>query len=408
MPGPGSGLVKDMNYESSIDADGSASHESYDPALTGEDTGSRRMLWIIGIVLAVLAIAGYWYSHRETTATAEDKASTEQVVTVVAPGRTAVSKTIVASGTLAARRELPVGIAGEGGKVVSVLVDAGDWVKAGQVLAVVDRSVQAQQITGQAANVSVAQADARLAQANLDRAVKLVDRGFISKADVDKLTATRDAAVAQVRVAEATLGQLRASAARLNVVAPAAGLVLTRGIEPGQVIGSGTGVLFSIAKAGEMEMQAHVSEADLSQLGVGESASVVPVGAKQGFTGQIWQVAPTVNQSTREGIVRIALAYNPALRPGGFATATIQSGAVDAPLLPESAIQSDDKGAYVYLVGPDNKVVRRDVKTGVVTENGIAVIAGLSGNERVVLRAGGFLNVGDKVKPVAAKPGAAG
>lgn len=395
-----------MNYETSIEAGGTAPHEPYDGSADGQAEGSRRLPWIIGIVLAILAIGGYVYSHRQVAG--EDdagKSGADQVVTVVAPGRTSVSKTVVSSGTLAARRELPVGIAGEGGKVVSVLVDAGDWVKAGQVLAVIDRSVQSEQIVAQAANVSVAEANARLAQANLERAEKLVDRGFISKADIDKLTATRDGAVAQVRVAQATLGQLRASAARLNVVAPNAGLVLTRGIEPGQVIGPGTGVLFSIAKDGEMEMQAHVSEADLSVMNVGENASVVPVGGQKTFTGQIWQVAPTVNQQSREGLVRIALAYDPALRPGGFATATIRSGRVDAPLLPESAILSDNKGSYVYVVDKDNKVERRNVTTGTVTENGIAVISGLTGSERVVLRAGGFLNPGDKIKPVAAKAG---
>ncbi|WP_338467355.1 efflux RND transporter periplasmic adaptor subunit [Novosphingobium sp. ZN18A2] len=398
-----------MNYETSIDAGSTASPEHFDDGMDGDEAKSRRLPWIIGIVLAVLAVGGYVYSHRSGAGEgAAAQAGQQQVVTVVAPGRTAISRTVTASGTLAARRELPVGIAGEGGKVSRVLVDAGDWVKAGQVLAVVDRSVQSQQIAAQAANVSVAEANARLAQSNLDRAMKLVDRGFISKADIDRLTATRDSSVAQVRVAKATLGQLQASTARLNVVAPEAGLVLTRGIEPGQVISPGTGVLFSIAKGGEMEMQAHVSEADLAQMSVGESAKVVPVGDQKAFDGRIWQVAPTVNQQSREGIVRIALAYNPALRPGGFATATISSGVVDAPQLPESAIQSDEKGSYVYIVGKDNKVVRRDVKTGVVNERGIAVIQGLTGNEKVVLRAGGFLNPGDKVKPVAAKPGSAG
>ncbi|MDE2562884.1 MAG: efflux RND transporter periplasmic adaptor subunit [Sphingomonadales bacterium] len=398
-----------MNYETSIGAGGTRPEDPLAVDIGGEDAPSNRIWWIAGVVLALLAIGGYIYSHRQAAGgSAAASAGVEQVVTVVSPGRTSVSKAVVASGSLAARRELPVGIAGEGGKVVSVLVDAGDWVKAGQVLAVVDRSVQSEQIVAQSANVSVADANARLAQANLDRAEKLVDRGFISKADIDKLTATRDGAVAQVRVAQATLGQLRASAARLNVVAPNAGLVLTRGIEPGQVIGPGTGVLFSIAKDGEMEMQAHVSEADLAAMTVGENATVVPVGSQQTFTGQIWQVAPTVNKDTREGVVRIALAYNPALRPGGFATATIRSGRVDAPLLPESAILSDSKGSYVFVVGKDNKVERRDVATGVVTENGIAVVRGLTGSERVVLRAGGFLNPGDKIKPVAAKAGSEG
>ena len=128
-------------------------------------------------------------------------------VTVLAPGSGTIEGVINATGTLAARREMPVGVVGEGGRVISVPVEAGDWVGAGQVLAVIDRSVQSQQAESQAAQIQVARADAELAQANLDRALQLVDRGFISKADVDRLTATRDAAAARVRVAEAQYGE---------------------------------------------------------------------------------------------------------------------------------------------------------------------------------------------------------
>ena len=77
-------------------------------------------------------------------------------------------------------------------------------------------------------------------------------------------------------------------------------------------------------------------------------------------------------------------------------------------MLPESAIQSDDKGSYVYIVGKDNRVVRRNVTTGIVTDEGIAIIAGLTGTERVIMRAGGFVNEGDKVNPVAANGGRSG
>jgi len=73
---------------------------------------------------------------------------------------------------------------------------------------------------------------------------------------------------------------------------------------------------------------------------------------------------------------------------------------VVAAVLTESAIMSDDKGNFVYVVGNGNKVERRNVKTGTVNDQGTAVVSGLDGNERVVLRAGGFLNPGDKVRPV--------
>ncbi len=392
-----------MNYETTIK---SGLQPAVEPALGDDDLGSRSggrgRLIIVGIVIAVALGLTWYFMHRTPAATdaASARSAQAQSVSVITPGRTSVTGSITASGTLAARREMPVGIAGEGGQVVSVLVDAGDWVRAGQVLAVVDRSVQTQQIAGQAANIEVQRANARIAQANLDRALKLVERGFISKADVDRLTATRDAAVGQVRVADAQLGQLRASSARLNIIAPAAGLVLTRGVEPGQIVSPGSGVLFRIAKEGQLEMQARLAESDLARLSVGQSASVTPVGTSKPFTGQIWQLSPTIDAQTREGIARIALAYDPALRPGGFASAQIRSGAVTAPMLPESAILSDQLGPFVYVVGKGNKVERRAIKTGDVTAQGIVVVEGLSGNERIVLRAGGFLNPGDVVQPV--------
>ncbi|HOB13367.1 MAG TPA: efflux RND transporter periplasmic adaptor subunit [Novosphingobium sp.] len=392
-----------MNFESGI---GAAQIEDGNPLLDGgvEDRRSKRNLIILALAVVLLLIGIAWYVSRTSATKAEDDTKEQApVVTVVTPGRATVEGTINATGTLAARRELPVGIAGEGGQVVSVLVEPGQWVREGQVLAVIDRSVQSQQQASQVAQVEVARANARLAQSNLDRALKLVDKGFVSKADVDRLTATRDAAVAQVRVAGAQVGVLGAQMRRLNVVAPAAGLVLERKIEPGQVVSAGSGVLFRLAKGGEMELRAMLGETDLASLAPGVSAEVVPVGGNRSFTGQVWQIAPVIDPTSRQGIARIALAYAPELRPGGFASVVIKSGSLVAPMLPESALLSDRQGSYVYVVDKDNKVRRQPVKTGMITPNGVAVIEGLNGSERVVLRAGGFLQPGETIQPVSAK-----
>ena len=69
------------------------------------------------------------------------------------------------------------------------------------------------------------------------------------------------------------------------------------------------------------------------------------------------------------------------------------------PQLPNAAIQSDDKGNYVYVVGPDDKIVRRGIKVGEVSDSGVAIAEGLNGTEKVVQSAGAFLNAGQKVKP---------
>ena len=392
-----------MNFESSI------SHRSSDMEfLTDEDIAARRKrrrLILAGVVALVLLVAGYVIFGRSSGNGAAGGAADKQAphITVVVPGRTSVTNVITATGSLGARREMPVGVVGEGGMVTRVWVEPGDWVRQGQVLASIERSVQSQETNQLAANVVVAQADARLAQSELDRASTLVARGFISKADLDRKTATRDSARARVAVAQAQLGAGRARVGRLDIRAPAGGLVLTRAVEPGQVVGAGSGVLFRLARDGEMELKAQLAEGDLARMNIGFPAKVTPVGTGVSFTGHIWQLSPVIDPQARQGVARIALAYDKALRPGGFATAEIASGSVDAPLLPESAVQSDEKGNFVLIVDKGNKVERRDVKVGSVTNAGIPVTGGLSGGERVVLTAGAFLNPGETVVPQLAK-----
>lgn len=369
---------------------------------TGESPGKRRALYIaLAIVVVGAIIAAYLLSSGEAEpAFVPDDGGNLPAVTVRAPGAGTIQGVINATGTLAARREMPVGAVGEGGRVVSVQVEPGDWVAAGQVLAVIDRSVQNQQAASQQAQVNVAQADADLAQANLDRALQLVERGFISQADIDRLTATRDAAVARVNVARAQFAERRARNAQLNIVAPAAGLVLTRDVEPGQTVGPGSGTLFSIARGGEMELLARIGETELAAVGMGATGIVTPVGTDRQFTCQIWQLSPVIDEQTRQGTARCALSYDAALRPGGFASIALNGDTVVAPRLPESAVLADERGSYVYVVNGENIVERVDVELGSLSDEGIAIASGLSGDERVVLRAGGFLTEGEEVRPV--------
>jgi multidrug efflux pump subunit AcrA (membrane-fusion protein) len=180
--------------------------------------------------------------------------------------------------------------------------------------------------------------------------------------------------------------------------------VLERHIEPGQTVSAGgQNPPFLIAKGGEMEILAQMSEDDLAAIHVGTTGAVTPVGTDKAFTCQVWQISPVIDPQTRQGTARCALSYAPQLRPGGFASAKIARGALVAPRLPQSAIMADEKGSFVYIIGSDHKVVKRYVKPGLVTNDGVAVVAGLTGSERIVERAGGFLNPGDKVRPVLAR-----
>lgn len=384
-----------MNMHAPIRADGAG---QADGDTAGFVARNRRLLIVGVLVLIVAAWAAFKFFGGEPEAAPQEAKAPR--VSVVSPGRVAVAAEIRVTGPVAARREMPVGVQGEGGMVTAVLVEAGDYVRAGQVMARIDRSVQSQQVNQLSASVQQARADLALSQSELDRALTLVEKGFISKADIDRRTATRDSNAARVRVVSAQLAESRARLARLDIRAPDNGVVLTRSVEPGQIVGAGSPALFRVAQNGAMEMKARVAEQDLTKLSVGMPATVQLVGNTRQFNGHIWLLEPVIDPQSRQGAARIALPRDPDLRVGAFANARIESGTAELPVLPQSALLADTKGSFVYVIGADNKVVRRDVKTGEVSEAGIAIASGLTGAERVVLSAGAFLNEGEKIDPV--------
>jgi multidrug efflux pump subunit AcrA (membrane-fusion protein) len=175
-----------MNYESG---------DLY--ALTDDRPSRRRWLIVGGIAaIAVILALAFFLMRPAAKGPAAGASPDDQIptVSVSAPGRNTVDRTIAANGSLAARVEMPVGVAGEGGRVTAVLVQPGQWVGAGQVLATVDRSVQAQTANSLAASIAVAKSDAAIALSEYNRAKALIDRGFISKADLERLGATLSAA----------------------------------------------------------------------------------------------------------------------------------------------------------------------------------------------------------------------
>ncbi len=397
--------MRAMNYESS-----KWSRDAIDDVAVDEETlrkrRRRRRIIIAAVVVAVLVLAGLFFmggSGEKAVAPGGSEGRQLPAVTIIVPGRQDVPAIISSTGSLAARRDMPVGIAGEGGQVERVLVEPGQWVAAGQTLAIINRQVQTQEAAQLAALIEVARADQRLAQNQFDRAQALVSRGFVSQADLDQRRATRDAAGARVRVAEAQLGATRARIGRLSVRAPTAGLVLSRSVEAGQVVSAGSGAVLRIASGGEMELRARLPQADLARISVGVPATVTPVGATQSYQGIVFQVSPIIDPQSRQGEARVSVPYNRDLRPGGFAAVQIRAGSTTAPLLPESAVLTDDAGPYVMIVGRNNAVERRGIRIGAVSDRGVVVAEGLNGTERVVESAGAFLNAGERIRPERAR-----
>ena len=384
----------------------SAMAEVYPFAPAGEPPPSRLRRWRVPLLagaglLAAVAVAVMVFGGKPAPAPA---ASQVPSVSMIVPGETSMADAVTAPGSIAAKRDDAVGVQGEGGRVLRVLVEPGQRVAAGQVLAQIDRSVQVQDVAQLAASVRQAEADARLADANLARAQNLLGKGFISRADIDQRTATRDGALARVGVARAQLAAARERLNRLDVRAPAAGLILARNVEAGQVVGPGTGALFRLAEGGLLEMRATVAEQDLARLKPGMAATVTPVGSAQGYKGKVWLIDPLIDPANRQGVVRIQLDYAPGLRVGAFARAKIEAGQARRPLLPQSAVLADGDGNFVMVLGKDNRVERRAVTTGSIGDAGVGIASGLNGTEQVVASAGAFLKPGDQIRPLLNTP----
>jgi len=361
-----------------------------------------RRKWLLsaaGIAVAVAVGAAVWMSRASAPKAIVPLAERTSIplVSVMTPGVQPVATDVTFTGTIQARHELPIGNSGDTGRIVAVYVQVGDRVKQGQLLARLDDSVLAPQVAQLTAALEQARAQAALSAAEYRRGVAVGPAGGLSAQDIEKLQAASLMDAANIKVVAAQLAVMRAKLALTRIVAPVDGVVLTRNAEVGQIAASGGPALFDIEDAGQVEMIGQVAEQDMADLKVGQTASVSMIGYPQPFSGHIWLLGAVIDPQTRLGEVRIALAPNPALRPGAFARANVTLARARRPVLPQTAVMADNSGSYVYVVGRGDEVQRRAVAVGSVVPAGVVIARGLSGEERVVTMDGGFLHSGERV-----------
>jgi HlyD family secretion protein len=364
----------------------------------------QRWLWVGVAVLALGLGAALALKNGATEPVkltpAEQKTADMAKVRVVTPGATDVVAEIFITGTLAAKNEMPIGPEAEGGRISGIYADVGQRVAAGQVLARIDTTVMQAQVRAMAAGVDEARASARLAQADLARALPVAQSGALSRSELDRRKAAVDTTAARVQVVSAQSKEMQARLNRMVIRAPAAGLVLERHVELGQTVGSGGMALFKLAKGSAVELRGQVAEQDLPKLKIGQPVRVSIAGVDNQWTGKVWQLGATIDMQSRLGSVRIDLPNDVMLRPGAFARATIEATTIQRPVLPQSAVLADAKGAFVMVLDKDNKTERRAVKIGSSLASGVTVMEGLTGDEIIVVSAGPFLQIGEQIVPV--------
>lgn len=363
--------------------------------------------WILGgvvllLVIVALLVARHFLRSAPLAAGALE-AQQLPLVTVISPGVRPVQSTITFTGSIHARYDMPISAEGEGGRITEVLVEVGDHVKRGQVLARLDQSVLRPQVNELEAALEQAKAQAALSEAEYRRAQGVEAAGALSAEEIARRRAAAVTDAAKVKVAAAQLAEAQARLRKTEILAPTDGIVLTRNAEVGQTATPGGGPLFRLARNGEMEMRGQVAERDLAALRVKQTAEVYLTGIDKPFKGTVRLLGAIIDPETRLGEVRIALPSSPLIRPGAFARAEVVVGAAQRPVLPQTAVLTDSQGTYVLVVDDQNRAVRRAVRVGNTTADGIVISEGLTGDERIVSTAGAFLRAGEQVRILEAK-----
>lgn len=354
--------------------------------------------WIVAAAAILVAVAAIVWAQRAPDN--EDAANGPQesipLVTITVPGLTAVTSTVTFTGALAARYDMPIGTEGEGGRIVAVLAEVSDHVKKGQMLARLDDSILRPQVQRLQAALEEARAQAALSEAEFQRAKSMDTAGALSVEEIERRRAASVTDAARVKVASAQLAETQARLLKTEIRSPENGVVLTRTVEVGQMANAGQ-TLFRVAGDGEIEMRALIAERDVASLSVNQTANIYLTGIVEPFQGKVRLLGAVIDPQTRQGEIRIALAANSALRPGAFARGEVIVNHAQRPVLPQTAVLSDAHGAYVLVLDEKNAVERRPVRIANATPEGIVIAEGLTGTERVVATAGGFLHEGERV-----------
>ncbi len=316
-----------------------------------------------------------------------------RAVTVVKLEPRAIVGSLSASGDLAPREEAAVAPEVSGYRVSRVLADVGDYVRAGQTLVQLDPALLEAQIAS-------AQAQAAQAEDQARRVADLDGAGVLSHEQIAQRRFQAD-------VARANLRQLQTQRRKMAVTAPVSGLILERNVRPGDLSAATTTPWFRLARDGQVELAAQVSQDDLSRIRPGQKATVtLPNGASA--VGSVRIISPQIDAQTKLGTVRILLPVRSDIRSGGFGRAVFDDVASQSLALPESAIRYDANGASVMVIDADNRVRRAPVQTGRRGSGLVQILKGPPQGSRVVQNAASFLLDGDQVQVIEAKAQTAG
>ncbi|SDD51935.1 efflux RND transporter periplasmic adaptor subunit [Aquimonas voraii] len=348
--------------------------------------GARGALAALGAALLLSACADSGSAPPAPAATAVREERSQPVRAYTLAPRT-LGRSVLVAGTVEPLRSIALA-ARTDGVVAEVAVEAGDRVRAGQLLARID-------VSEQQAELARAEAALREARANFERLDALRGRSFVDAASV--LSARSALEVAESEVA---LWRTRVEFGRIE--ASIDGYVIARLIEPGAAVGR-LAPAFELADLDQLVLRVGVSELDAARIAPGAEVEVaVDALAGENVEARVRRVFPAADPSSRLVTVELQLpqAHARGVRPGFLARARFAIEArSDVLAVPAAAVGLGEQ-SFVMVIDADGRLVRREVETGVVRGEWREITAGLDAGERIVATSPLELAAGDRVRVV--------
>jgi HlyD family secretion protein len=365
-------------------------------------TRRGRVIAAIALAVALLALLILVLRGASNRSAAPVASAAAQAVTAQPLETVQIARGVTANGTVFAWQEIVVGPEVGGYRVAAVNVEVGDRVRKGQELVRLADDMLGAEVASKRANLEQAQASLENAAAAYRRAQSLSGSGVVSQSDLDKLRSEELSARARVEVNKA---ELQASDLRLrhtHVTAPDDGVISARSVNVGQVAQVGSEML-RVLRKGRVEWRAEIPESRMREIRVGQNVQLTTADGAQ-LDGKVRAIAPTIESSTRAGLVYVDIPSNGAARPGMFARGEILLGQSAASMAPLSSIVTQDGYTYVFVVTDQQLVARRRVETGAMRDKQIEIVSGVQPGERIVEKGAGFLKDGDPVRVVLSGP----
>jgi HlyD family secretion protein len=391
-----------------------------------------RTLTIIRAFALLIAAAAAAPAFAQETATTKPHQNLPAIVVTTAKTRTLVDR-VVATGTVKAVEEVYLQPQVEGLSIRALNADVGDKVEAGSTLATLNddalllqkSQMLATKAKGEAtlaqlrAQLIEAKANAEQARQQQARAQEMGKKGTVSTAQVEQSVAAAVSAnarvssaeqaimvaVADLKVADSQIADTDLKLARTDVKTPVTGTVSAKNANVGAIALASGDPLFTIIRDNDIELVAEVGESDIIKIEPGQKATISLAGSRDKLTGSVRLVSPTVDPTTRLGLVHILIDDDRKARSGMYGSAEIIVKTTENVALPLSAVLTSSEGSSARKV-EDGVVKFAEVETGIQDGAFVEIVKGLKDGDEVVAKAGAYVRDGDRITPVRDQPAA--